>query len=317
MAGEVNPDIQPEQPDIAELRRDLILGLSEAQPRLSPRWLYDARGSELFGLITEQPEYYLTRVEQRIYDVHGREMAEAVSGEPVTVLEPGSGASLKVAALLEHLPDGSRYVGYDISPSALEQAEQELSARFPRLDISSVVGDFTAGLPELPADQPRVLFFPGSTIGNFSPERASDLLVRFAGAADRMILGSDLWKDPQRLRAAYDDAAGYSSAFAINSLAHLVARELVDVDKDAFDYEVVVCSERHRVEMYLTPRVAVTMRIGDWTRTLEAGERIQTECSYKPTVAELQGFAAEAGWRTRQVITDEGGDFGVFRMERT
>lgn len=305
----------PKQQNMEELQSGLIAGLSVPVPRLSPRWLYDRRGSELFARITEQPEYYLTRVEQRIYEQHGRALARAVAGEKVTLVEPGSGASTKVASLLRHLPPGSRYIGFDISPTALQEAALRLGEQFPEVELQAVVGDFTTGMPELPTDQPRVVFFPGSTIGNFAPDNAQSLLRSFADAADRLILGSDLWKSPERLHAAYDDAAGFSARFALNALVHLTGRELIAAEPEAFEYEAFVCPVRHRVEMYLRPTRSTEIRIGSWSRTFSPSERILTECSYKPTSEELQEAAARAGWTTREVFTDVDGDFGVFRMD--
>ena len=212
-----------------EFAAAVIGGLSRPQKTLPCRYFYDARGSELFEEITRLPEYYPTRTEAAILEANAAEMAADVP-KGGALVEFGSGSSLKTEILLRHLPHLGCYVMIDVSESALDDAARRLAARFPTLDVRPIVGDFSfpVALPPDVAARPKTGFFPGSTVGNFTPAEAQRLLRVFRAVLSpggRLIVGADLKKDPRTLVQAYDDAAGVTAAFNLNLLAR-INREL-------------------------------------------------------------------------------------------
>jgi dimethylhistidine N-methyltransferase len=296
----------------------VIDGLSRPQKTLPCRFFYDARGSELFEAITRLPEYYPTRTETAILEVHAAEMAEAVPAGGVLV-ELGSGSSLKTELLLRHLPQLGAYVSIDVSESALSAARARLESRFPALDVRPIVGDFS-GAVTLPADlagRPRTGFFPGSTIGNLTPAEAVHLLaglrVSLAPAA-RLIVGVDLKKDARRLHMAYNDAQGVTAAFNLNLLVR-INRELAGTfDLDGFRHEAVYNPRQGRIEMYLRSTRPQSVGVLGRRFSFGAGERIHTENSCKYTIGEFQALAHSAGWQPVRVWTDREALFSVHEL---
>ena len=305
----------PETADAFE--RDLVAGLEARHKSLPCRYLYDARGSELFEDITRLPEYYPTRVETSILRACADDVAARTAPGSILV-EFGSGSSTKTEILLSHMRDLAAYVAIDVSPSALEDARLRLRDRFPRLRVACVVGDFwSAEIPPELADAPRVGFFPGSTIGNLEPPEAQALLRRFArvlGPGSRLVIGVDVIKDPAILLPAYDDAQGVTAAFNLNLLAR-ANRELgANFDLAGFRHLAVWNEPRTRIEMRLVSLRDQTVRIGDRAFRFAEGETIHTENSHKWPDDVFARIVAGAGWRIARVWRDPEGLFRVMEL---
>jgi len=294
---------------------DVVRGLSAARKTLSPKWLYDARGSALYELICEQPEYYPPRIETGLLERYGRELAAAI-GPDALVFEYGAGSARKTALLVAALTRPAAYVPVDISREALAGAAETLGRQFPRLPIRPVVADF-AGPVALPLDAPcsrRVAFFPGSTIGNLDPPEAVAFLRRMAVQAGRggaLVIGVDLPKDEGTLVRAYDDARGVTAAFDLNLLAR-INRELEgDFPLSAFRHLAHWDARLSRIEMHLEAREPLVAHAAGAAFVFEAGETIHTENAYKWEPRAFDALAAIAGWRTERTWTDERAWFAV------
>ncbi len=303
----------------ATLRHDVLAGLSQPHKSLPCSYFYDARGSALFEKICLQPEYYPTRVETAILAAHVPEIAARTPPGSVLV-EFGSGSSRKTELLLEALPSLSAYAPIDVSESALDEASARLAAQFPALPLHPTIGDFTDALdlPPTLAKRPRLGFFPGSTIGNFAPPEACDLLrsmARSLGAGARLVVGVDLVKDRGRLVAAYNDAAGVTAAFNLNLLVRLNREMGATFDVGKFAHQAVYNDAEQRIEMYLVSRDDQTVAITDHRIRFAKGERIHTENSYKYTIAQFRTLAAGAGWHGYQAWTDAESLFSVHELE--
>ena len=304
-------------PDFA---RSVLAGLAAEPKGFEPKYFYDAAGSALFERIMETPEYYPTRTEIAILKAAGPEIADAI-GPQAILIEPGSGAGLKTRLLLAALDRPKIFAPIEISGEHLHEAMDAMRPDFPGLDITPIVGDFTAeiALPAAlrpPSDGARLLFFPGSTIGNFEPQVAGELLARFRArlAVDRLLIGFDLEKDPARLIAAYDDAAGVTAAFNKNLLER-VNRELGgDFDPDAFDHQARWNAAEGRIEMHLVSRRAQSVSLLGRRFAFTAGESIHTENSYKFSEKRFETLAAKAGWSLERRWTDDEGLFCVALM---
>ncbi|MCG8446324.1 MAG: L-histidine N(alpha)-methyltransferase [Hyphomicrobiales bacterium] len=296
-------------------------GLSKPQKTLSPKYLYDAKGSELFERITDLDEYYPTRTEIGILEAHVADMA-AMIGPKAELIELGSGASVKTRILLDALPSLDRYVPVDISGDHMEAAAEALRADYPALTVAPVEADFSKSfMIERPKGTgKRVLFFPGSTIGNFEAGGAHEFLTRMGRdlAPDLVIIGADLKKDRATLIAAYDDEAGVTAAFNMNLLTR-VNRELgAGFDLSAFRHEARWNEAFDRIEMHLVSLQDQTVTIGDgldgaspFTIRFAQGETIHTENSHKYTFDCMNDLARDSGWRPETVWTDENGLFSV------
>jgi dimethylhistidine N-methyltransferase len=304
----------------AELAADVLHGLACRPKRLSPTYLYDARGSALFERICEQPEYYLTRTELAIMRAHSAEIARRI-GPDALLVELGSGASLKTRLLLDRLPDLAGYVPVDISRTPLLAAAHSIRESYPAIEVLPIVADFTRPF-ELPRAARRaartVVFFPGSTIGNFDEAPAVALLAlarSLAGENGALVIGIDLVKDRDTLLGAYDDAAGVTAAFNLNVLARLDRELGADFDPDAFRHAAVWNSAASRIEMHLVSRVRQTVRLAGETVEFDAGEAIVTEHCHKYTLPAFSALAARAGWQAQQAWTDDRRRFGVLYLE--
>jgi len=306
-------------PELAFLA-DVRDGLSKKQKALSPKYFYDSAGSDLFEAITRLPEYYPTRTEVGILDRSGPEMAALLPARAALV-EFGSGSTIKLRRLLRHLDKLAAYVPVDVSGEFLRSQAEVLSGDFPHLRVEPLVADFTRDfdLPESLRDMPRAGFFPGSTIGNFEPSEAEDLLRRFGrilGAGAHMIVGVDLVKDAAILERAYDDAAGVTAAFNLNLLTR-INRELAGrFDLGAFSHRAVFNPQASRIEMHLVSAGAQDVGIGSDTVAFADGETIHTESSYKYTVETFRALVERAGWTWIQVWTDPEGLFSVHALRQ-
>ena len=314
----INPTFSDPTPVAPAFLDDVREGLSRPQKALSPKYFYDAAGSDLFEKITQLPEYYPTRTEIGILDGRGPEIA-ALLPAGAALVEFGSGSTVKLRRLLRHLDKLAAYVPVDVSGEFLRAQAETLSADFPHLRVEPVVADFTRDfdLPESLASLPRAGFFPGSTIGNFEPEEAEALLARFGrilGSGAHMIVGVDLVKDAGTLETAYDDAQGITAAFNLNLLTR-INRELGGgFDLAAFTHRAVFNPQASRIEMHLVARDAQDVAVGSDTFAFAAGETIHTESSYKYTVETFRALAERAGWRWIQVWTDADGLFSVHAL---
>ncbi|QNP61710.1 L-histidine N(alpha)-methyltransferase [Streptomyces genisteinicus] len=304
----------PEDATGADLRADVLNGLTRTPKVLPPKWFYDARGSELFEEITRLPEYYPTRAEREILAARAGEIAAATGAR--TLVELGSGSSEKTRFLLDALTALHTYVPVDVSESALTGAAEALLAERPGLDVHALIADFTRGLALPGTPGPRLVAFLGGTIGNLLPaERAlflrsvRDLLE----PGDALLLGTDLVKDEQVLVRAYDDAAGVTAQFNKNVLS-VLARELgADVDPADFDHVAVWDHEHEWIEMRLRARSAVTVKIRelDLVVPFAAGEEMRTEVSAKFRQEGVRDELAAAGLELSHWWTDTEGRFAL------
>ncbi|WP_313077165.1 L-histidine N(alpha)-methyltransferase [Melaminivora sp.] len=292
-------------------RLQIIDGLLRPQARISPKYFYDQRGSALFEAITRLPEYYPTRTERAIFERHGQDIARVVGSRRV-VIEPGAGSCEKARALCQLL-DATHFVGIDISADYLHGAVEDLRRAVPGLDARAVGGDLTAGM-KLPGDLPaerRLVFYPGSSIGNFDPPAAQQLLAAMhalaAGAGGAILLGIDLPKDVAVLQAAYDDASGTTAAFNRNALVHL--NRLIGSDFDPGQWRHVAFFDEgaSRIEMHLAACRPQRVRWPGGGRDFAAGERIHTENSYKYPLPVFMAMLGRAGFRQPRAWLDERG----------
>ncbi|MFF8293361.1 L-histidine N(alpha)-methyltransferase [Streptomyces sp. NPDC016309] len=305
----------PEDATGADLRADVLHGLTRTPKELPPKWFYDARGSELFEEITRLPEYYPTRAEREILVARAAEIAAATGAR--TLVELGSGSSEKTRHLIGALlPELESYVPVDVSESALRGAAESLTAEHPGLQVHALIADFTRGLALPGTPGPRLVAFLGGTIGNLLPEERKVFLrsVRsLLAPGDALLMGTDLVKDEETLVAAYDDAAGVTAAFNKNVLS-VLARELgADADPADFDHVAVWDREKEWIEMRLRAREALTVKIPelDLAVTFEAGEEMRTEVSAKFRQEGVRGELAAAGLELAHWWTDEEGRFAL------
>lgn len=304
-------------PSTSEFLRDVVTGLQQPQKEIPCKYFYDKRGSELFDQICELPEYYPTRTEIGIMHSSGAQMAER-AGPGRLVVEYGSGSSLKTRILLDHLEDPAGYVPIDISGEHLENSVAALRQEYPDLDVHPLCADYTSPIalpPEVNTESTPLVFFPGSTIGNFTPDQAVDFLKRTAelvGPDGGALIGVDLKKDQRQLEQAYDDAQGVTAEFNRNVL-HRMKRELAaELETDAFEHRAVYNEDHGRIEMHLVSLRDQDIRLaGEHTFRIEEGETIRTECSYKYHVEEFADLANAADLDVEDVWTDPDQLFSV------
>ena len=303
-------------PAQGDLRQEVITGLRRPVKELPCKLFYDERGSALFERICALEEYYPTRTESTIMLDYGDEMADAV-GPKCLVIEYGSGSSQKTRLLLDSLDDPVAYVPIDISREHLLESARRVSRSYPRLEVMPVCADY-----EQPFDIPapsrppagRLVYFPGSTIGNFHPAEVKQLLPRMAGHAGpngHILLGVDLKKDPAVLRRAYNDSEGVTAQFNLNIL-HRINDELgATFDATSFEHYAYYNEAAGRVEMHLVSLVGQTVDIDGIEFEFLEGESIWTESSYKYTVDEFAEMASERGLSLEAVWKDDGNLFSV------
>jgi len=288
---------------------DVVAGLSLPQKALPPKYFYDAIGSKLFEKICRLPEYYLTRAELSLTKANLSSIAR-FAGKGCELLEYGSGEGLKTRLLIRALRPKA-YLPVDISPSALEHAARRLSREFPWLRILPVCGDFSRPLDLPAAKAARVAYFPGSTIGNLTPEEAHGFLSRSRAHARRMLIGTDLRKDANLLHAAYNDSRGVTAAFNLNLLAR-INRELgADFDLRRFSHYAFYSAAHGRIEMHLVSLQEQKIRIGAHRFAFERGESIHTENSYKYSVEGFRALAGAAGFEGKKTWIDRRGLFAL------
>jgi L-histidine N-alpha-methyltransferase len=291
------------------LLEDVVTGLSLPQKALPPKYFYDAKGSKLFERICRLPEYYLTRAELSLTRENISSIAR-FAGRGCELLEYGSGESLKTRLLIRALRPKA-YLPVDISVNALERAAARLGREFPWLRIVPVAADFSRPLDLPAAKGPRTAYFPGSTIGNLTPDEAHGFLARARTQASRMLIGTDLKKDANLLHAAYNDSRGVTAAFNLNLLAH-INRELgADFDLRRFAHYAFYNARRGRIEMHLISLEKQIVRISRNRFRFERGESIHTENSYKYSRDGFRTLALNAGFTRTRCWTDRKGLFAL------
>ena len=295
-------------------RDDVIAGLSRPQKALPPKYFYDARGSRLFEAICRLKEYYPTRAELALTRRHLAGIA-AFAGNGCQLIEYGSGASVKTRLLLRRLRP-SAYVPVDISASALRAAAHGLRREFPWLDVLAVAGDFSRPLkiPLFKGKGRRVIYFPGSTIGNLTPAEAQAFLRMTRGQLGprgAMLVGVDLKKDASVLHAAYNDSSGVTAAFNLNLLARINRELRGDFKLRRFRHYAFYNVAQGRIEMHLVSLARQTVNVDEHRFAFEAGETIHTENSCKYSVDEFREIAAAAGYRGEKVWLDRRGLFSL------
>ena len=296
-------------PSAAGIRGEVLAGLAHRPKRLPSKYLYDARGSALFERICELPEYYLTRAELALMHAHAEAIAAAL-GPRTLLVEYGSGSATKTPLLLERLADVVAYVPVEISRSALGASAERLSAQFPGTQMLPVWADFTQPLtlPE-PARAPRrtVIYFPGSTIGNFDTDAAVCLLSqmrREMGADGMALIGVDLVKPEPLIEAAYNDAAGVTAEFTLNLLRRLNEELRSDFDLRAFRHRARYHPERERIETHIVSRAEQEVSVDGHRCHFAAGEAMPVEISCKYSCESFARIAKRAGLRVTHVWTD-------------
>ncbi|MBT9589410.1 MAG: L-histidine N(alpha)-methyltransferase [Thiobacillus sp.] len=293
-----------------DLRTDVLAGLA-AQPKfIPPKYFYDASGCRLFEAICKQPEYAVTRTEQALMASRLPEIAAAI-GAVDCIIEPGAGDCSKIRVLLDALRP-SQLIVLDIAGGALAQAAEPLAHDYPRLDVTAIGMDFIheldAALPHITAGR-RLVYYPGSSIGNFSPAEAAAVLTRFrhlAGEAGQLLIGFDLKKDPQQLHQAYNDADGITAAFNLNLLQRLNRELGANFDLARFRHYAFYNPQAGRIEMHLVSLAEQTVTISGQPFHFEMGESLHTENSCKYRCDEFSAIANSAGWKQKGEWAQDG-----------
>ena len=304
------------KPRLESFLAEVLIGLRKPQKELPSKYFYDERGSQLFERICELKEYYITRTEASIMQAHIEEMVELI-GPRVLVIEHGCGNCEKVRLLMDRLHDPVAFIPIDISQEQLLQVTKEIDSIYPQLQVLPICADYTSSF-ELPVPKREskrtVVYFPGSTIGNFDPIPAKHFLEHIAslcGSGGALLIGVDLKKDPAVLHSAYNDSEGLTAAFNLNLLAR-INRELdCDFQLDGFEHYAFYNPRESRVETHLISQRAQVVHIGGETIPFAKGESIWTENSYKYNLDEFERMASAAGFGVERVWVDERQWFSV------
>lgn len=312
-------------PTLADFKAEVCRGLSVHPKTISPKFFYDQFGSKLFDDITELPEYYPTRTEIGILQEHGEEMARLL-GKDCWLWELGSGSSKKIRVLLDSLQPFA-YLPIDISKEHLLHSAQALATDYPDLEIHAICADYSSDF-QLPPDcvpTPtsgneinRVAFFPGSSIGNFEPSQAQELLQRVAhllGPNGALLIGVDLKKDPACLHIAYNDAQGVTAAFNLNLLTRINRELQADFNLTQFEHQAFYNDQLGRIEMHLVSKCSQEIQVDGQRFAFAEGENIHTENSYKYTVEQFHAIASRADFEPVRVWTDPARLFSVHCLQ--
>lgn len=302
---------------LGEVTRSLL----STPPSLPAKLHYDERGSQFFEEICEQPEYTLTRTEIEILRTHGASMADAI-GPNAAIIEPGSGAGIKIQLLINALEDCAGYIPSDISDTMLAQAAARFAEQFPGLPVQPLHADFMQPI-ELPDEAKlgdrRVVYFPGSTIGNFGDDAQRSVLRLFAdlaGDGGALLVGFDLVKAVTLMERAYNDAAGVTAEFNLNMIDRLRSEFGIDIDRDDFEFQASWYDDRQAIVSHLHALRDVTIPLGDAELRLKRGDRIQTEESHKYTDGRIADLAAASGLNVDQQWRDSGEQFAVVMLSK-
>lgn len=306
LAGKPLPDTA------AEIAADLLA----ARASISPKYFYDALGCRLFQAICELPEYYVTRTEAAVFEAHRNAIAQAV-GTRRQLVDLGAGDCAKAACWFPAL-EPARYIAVDVARDIVESALAKFTAEMPHTEFVGLIDDFstTLNLEGVLGPAPVTFFYPGSSIGNFTPPEAERFIAQTRALCTTpgsgLLIGVDLVKDHEVLRRAYDDATGVTAAFNKNVLNHVNKLAGTDFDAGMFAHVGLFNPDESRIEMHLEARETHTVRLGNAARVFARGERIHTENSYKYTPDAFRALLARAGFGQVQHWTDEKGWFGVF-----
>lgn len=311
-----SPQVEDQSPEMQQELRDLLYGLEQSPKWISSMYFYDEYGSKLFDRITALPEYYLTRTELAIMQDRSDPIAYAI-GKKALIIEPGSGNGQKIRILLEALHDPVAYVPVEIAREHLARSAESLAKMFPNIEILPVWADFTRPFevpePTRPS-QRKIIYFPGSTIGNFEPQDARKLLRNMAGLVGTgggALIGVDLVKDPKIIEAAYNDKSGVTARFNLNMLSHLNRRFAANFDLSNFEHKAFFNSCLSRIEMHLISQRNQTVRIAGRKISFRRGEPVYTESSYKYTDKQFRELARSGGFRLVQSWKDAREMFSV------
>ena len=306
-------DCEPAEDDILT---DVLTGLKKPQKELPCKLFYDEYGSELFEAICETDDYYPTRTEIGIMERHGGDMTDAIA-HLNTLVEYGSGSSIKTRLLLDEADHLKYYVPIDISRDFLMSSAADISKMYDHLDVHPVCADYTKPFT-LPSDFKhgisRAVYFPGSTIGNFTPSAAVAFLrsvISVSGHGGSLLIGVDLRKDPEIIERAYNDSQGVTAEFNLNALRRINADLGANFDLDQFEHRAFYNDKEHRIEMHLECTESHTVNVGEAEVEFEAGETIHTECSYKYDIESFSTMASLAGFDVKRVWTDPNAFFSV------
>lgn len=309
-------DLHPRQTDFAQ---EVLHGLHKPQKELPAKFFYDERGSKLFEEITELPEYYLTRTEISILDDNASEMV-GMMGRDFALIEFGSGSSRKVRILLDQLRGKGTYMPVDISLVYLKESAEKVRSDYPDVDVVAVCADYTLpfAIPTAEQHRKRVVFFPGSTVGNLEPYLATVFFRDTASSlrkGDAMLIGVDLKKDPAVLHDAYNDSRGVTAEFNFNILRHINRRLGDSFDLAKFEHIAFYNPALGRIEMHLRARASHTMTIRGEEIRFRLGETIHTENSYKYEIEEFNALLEGTGFAPVKVWTDRARLFSVHFLE--
>lgn len=297
-------------------------GLRQQPKTTPPKYFYDAHGSHLFDLICTTPEYYPTRTETAILERHGAEMARMID-TACTLIELGSGSATKTPLILQHLDKDAMYVPIDICEPHLLNSTQRLQAMFPALKMQPLCADYLqlqGHAIKRQAGKRQVVFFPGSTIGNCTPDEAVTLLKRVAtlvGPSGGLLIGVDAKKSSDTLNAAYNDAAGHTAAFNINLLKRMQSELGAQFDATQFAHHAYYNEAHGRIEMHLVSQCQQVIRLDGEFFEFDSGESIHTENSYKYSTQEFEQLAHAAGWHLQSTWHDENELFNVHYLSQT
>lgn len=303
-------------PGRREFLIDVLDGLSRPQKQLPPKYFYDERGARLFEDICTLDEYYIPAAETQIMSTHIDEMVDLL-GTDILLIEYGCGDCVKTRMLLDHLQSPAGFVPVDISSEQLRRVASDLERSYPGLDVMPVCADYTRyhtlPRPSRPCSR-KVVYFPGSTVGNFDPLPARDFLEDIGGTCEPdggLLIGVDLLKDPRTLHRAYNDSDGVTAAFNLNLLARINNELGADFRLDRFTHYAFFNPAARRVEMHLVSLRDQDVDVSGATVHFDVGESIWTESSYKYSVEDFERLASRAGFEVRRVWTDERQWFSV------
>ena len=309
------------KPDPGNFLEEVVLGFSNKPKSISPKFFYDTRGSDLFNKICQTPEYYITRTEISLLEEIGPEISKLVGKEKI-VIEYGCGSSHKINTLLGILEEPLEYLAIDISHSHLRKTAEEIALNFPDVKVGALCADFLDDF-NLPSDVGaksggRLVFFPGSTIGNQHPEEAMQFMRkvhRVVGVDGVFLVGVDQKKDKSRLEQAYNDSAGYTSAFNLNLIKRMRDELKILIDENNFKHVAIFNEKENRIEMHLMSTKAQTITIKEESFSFELGETIHTENSYKYSPQEFAAMSAKSGFKVINVWSDRHDLFAIYYLK--
>jgi len=311
------PKVRDFTPETESFAQEVLDGLRKPVKELPCKFFYDVQGSRLFEEITKLEEYYPTRTEMGILHANIDEIGACIGSEAMLV-EYGSGSSRKTTILLDHLPDLTAYVPIDISTEHLASSSHRIAAMYPQLEVLPVAADYNDFALKIPAAarrvSHRVVYYPGSTIGNFHPDEAVAFLSRIGsvvGPGGGLLLGVDLKKNPAILHSAYNDNLGVTAEFNLNLLRRINSELDSDFQLDQWRHRAIYNEEEGRIEMHLVSLTDQKVRIEGETFEFVAGEAIWTESSYKYSVEEFAAVSKKAGFEVTKVWTDPEDLFSV------